>query len=1045
MESSKNPNEIKLENGSMPVAIAEKFIKKLQDATGNKALPKKFWGELSSQSGTPTFKDVLDKYAKYYQALDTKEQRDQMSTIFWDTINALGGTPIIEANSDKTCNVYFLFPKNNIAKSEAKDAKEGAQKNLYLQGDFHGYNSIRDEQQRLLELSDTGIMWRQDTMPKDSVVVYQYVQAEPQGDVVPQIEHSPFFTNEGDIVHTTTPGNSPKISCSLCEDEFSRHNHPYRFKSKDRVFRVSTDSAYLPGDPINWRNLLSTSTKTSNDTRAFEYHATLYSDKNDGLHHNNAEVTDFYHDALQYSNGYNLSLMTVSSFNSLDTTKLEKKPYLIKDVETGTYKIWGYKNETWQVADIELKDPDSLKIPSEWQPNQTIFVTTKDPLFDILEKGHTPDLPYAAYTRAVQVFTPTSGNIDDIVVISDGTPYLITGILDHFEKMVREKRPENKLSPNTALVFINPMPGIKETLEDPAEIKAYNANPDVQNPGMGVRFIDYHYRVNQYADFIEHKLFPELKRQMVNVPEDRNHRFLVGSSLSGTASVYIGLTRPELFGVVVAQSPSPANREILSKEIKNHTSSSLPRNILLSCGEFECPARAAANDNLGYAMELQNKLGLPLQPGPHGHQFVAWGEELEHLLPTVLKPSQTLDEKEVKIPTAAIDLKTPDYNKMTFHEFDQSENGVRKLIKAKKFEEAAVAITNYLSNVKDLTSYQKCLLNWHAGQTYAKCGKNDLAIHYFNLAAKEQDEMIKIFGPAASYYYEATVAFLNKDRVLLEKQLQEIMKIPIKDYPLSNVVLVPGLVHDMFENFNASYSNLPDIPSLPPLPAQNSWSRIEAKTMQEEGIMVFEYRVKLEIEKMLQMTNDRFGNKFDRFCKAVGEDGLRNLKTPKPLASSEKNFLVEHRDLDYPPSGLAIKRRQALTAILSSEKGIEALEQKIISLKDILEQPHPHHLRALFSEHGFTALKEGLISPKDALRFGENSSQYLEVLCTENGLAALKNANAQGNLVSFKEKIIEHANKFNNAGVLEHSLKTGIPLEKVQADIEKEVQRPKLM
>lgn len=80
--------------------------------------------------------------------------------------------------------------------------------------------------------------------------------------------------------------------------------------------------------------------------------------------------------------GYDLSLMSVPSFNKLDTNKLGEKPYLIKD-EHGKYKIWGYKEGTWQLTDINISE-----IPFKWEPSQTVFVSSRDAIFNTLNKGH---------------------------------------------------------------------------------------------------------------------------------------------------------------------------------------------------------------------------------------------------------------------------------------------------------------------------------------------------------------------------------------------------------------------------------------------------------------------------------------------------------------------------------------------------------------------------------------------------------------------------------------------------------------------------------
>ncbi len=80
--------------------------------------------------------------------------------------------------------------------------------------------------------------------------------------------------------------------------------------------------------------------------------------------------------------GYDLFLMVVPSFNKLDTNKLGEKPYLIKD-DAGRYKMWGCREGTWQLTDI-----DNLEIPFKWEPGQTVFVSSRDAIFDTLKKGH---------------------------------------------------------------------------------------------------------------------------------------------------------------------------------------------------------------------------------------------------------------------------------------------------------------------------------------------------------------------------------------------------------------------------------------------------------------------------------------------------------------------------------------------------------------------------------------------------------------------------------------------------------------------------------
>lgn len=515
---------------------ARDFLKKIQDVTNQK-----FW---VSPPKEPTFEDVLKQYAVYYHGLKSNKEKVELSTFFWNQIKEIG-TPIIEQRKDGKCDVYFLFHEDNLSMSKQV---LGTKKDLYLQGDFHGYGAT-DGRQRLSELSDTGIMWRKDSMPRDAIVVYQYIQVErSHRGTKPLPERSPFFTHgEGFTPHSTVT-SFPEIPQSGCKDEYSTHTSPYPgFDSGARIFRVSADSkhAHIQAKPIDWPNLLST--EMQSNTKKIDYHATLYSDQAGDLHRSETPVTKQYHDDLYYSN----------------------------------------------------------------QDNS----------------------PYAKFTRNIHVFKPASGKIDDIVVINDGTPYLMTGMLDHFEKMIADKR----LSPNTAFVFINVLPGLEKTLSRDVAV-AYNQDPSAKLPGMGVRLIDYKHGIDQYIDFIADKLFPQLKNE-INIPEDPSHRVMIGSSLSGTASIYIDLKRPDIFGAVMALSPSPDNRAILSKIPKEMLADS---NIHLSCGQLEHPDYAAANANVEYAAELSRKLGTPLRTGAYGHQNMAWNDVVDRTLPEALNTAHSV-------------------------------------------------------------------------------------------------------------------------------------------------------------------------------------------------------------------------------------------------------------------------------------------------------------------------------------------------------------------------------------------------------------------
>jgi CubicO group peptidase (beta-lactamase class C family) len=233
--------------------------------------------------------------------------------------------------------------------------------------------------------------------------------------------------------------------------------------------------------------------------------------------------------------------------------------------------------------------------------------------------------PYDKLTRVIYVVKPKTGAVEDLVLINDGLGYLHSGAMQQFEQMVDKHR----ISPQTGFILVNTLPALAETMRPP------EGNEKASLAGMGERTLDYEYGKTNYVNFMRDQLFPQLKVSGFAVPTDKNHRVMLGSSLSGTFAVWVASEHPELFGTVIAQSPSPANRSILRDVVRTYDASAPRANIILSCGKFEAPS-FAANDNLGYAEQLSRRLGIPLQVGPHGHQFLPWTEELARDLPKAM-------------------------------------------------------------------------------------------------------------------------------------------------------------------------------------------------------------------------------------------------------------------------------------------------------------------------------------------------------------------------------------------------------------------------
>lgn len=520
--------------------MTQEFIKKLQDATDQQ-----FWKTPPEKA---TFQEVLDQYAIYYHSLRSPESQKKLSDIFWNQVKAIG-TPIIEEGIDGKCEVYFLFRRDTLSDSDEKPEEK---KDLYLQGDFHGYDTTTGRQ-LLSHFKNTGIMLRSDTIPRDAVITYRYVELEPSLKGKTPIEHhgsavldpvpESFFPQKEEIkeeVKAQTENPSDEFwGSSQLVDVCSTHRPSFfGIDSAEKIFRVNPEpsAAHLPGEKINWSMLLSTESP-DNSHRKFIYHDTLYSDLQGNLLHAQGEA--------------------------------------------------------------KYATPDQLR-------------STDDSSL------------YSQFTRVIHVFKPAHARVDNVVIVNDGTAYLLMGVMDHFETMVTE----GKLSPHIAFVFINCLPALAKTVSA--------LPPGASLPGMRERVVDYQLKIDAYADFIGKQLLPELD---FKVPGP-SHRVMIGSSLSGTATLYMALNRPDLnIGGFIVQSPSPFNRSILTTAVQQDDPTKPRAKIHLSCGEFEQP-RYAANANWPYSVELSERLHIPLQAGEHGHQFVAWTLALEQSLPDITKQLQ---------------------------------------------------------------------------------------------------------------------------------------------------------------------------------------------------------------------------------------------------------------------------------------------------------------------------------------------------------------------------------------------------------------------
>ena len=528
------------DSGEKIMSAIQDFIQALQAVTANPPFTKIFWETQSTHSDTPTFQNLLDEYARYSNDLTNLDAKKALSAIFWEQVQS-AGTPIIEERPDGDAAVYFLFPRDRLLDADSESGK----RDLYLQGDFHGYGSTMLESQGLERLGSTDIMYRQDTMPRDALVTYYYVQLSPE------------YSN--------------KLPLELYGNA---------------VLEPLPDTFF----PTEAANLV-----PENKVDHSEEAIALFDKPPNVLIDENARFRKWY------------------------------------DPKVGFFCA----NPTHDIAHLNLPFEDShnpnvlYKDFSKLLNKARLNLVSKNNEISLCPEENS-DL--SAYSRVINVFSPL-GDIEQVVVINDGKYYQLGNACERIQALLDEK---------TAIIFISPEAGLY------AEAKAAHVpfEPADDLPGMGVRTVDCKYQVNEYANFIHNNLFPYLKAQGINIPDDSNKRVLVGSSASGTASLYMGLAYPKRFGNVIAQSPSPSNRRILNPLIAAHVAPP-PPNIFLGCGAFEGPEHAK-NFNLPFAKELEERLGVPLHIYPHGHQMEGWGPELAIALPTfahlTFQTVDTLDE-----------------------------------------------------------------------------------------------------------------------------------------------------------------------------------------------------------------------------------------------------------------------------------------------------------------------------------------------------------------------------------------------------------------
>lgn len=126
---------------------------------------------------------------------------------------------------------------------------------------------------------------------------------------------------------------------------------------------------------------------------------------------------------------------------------------------------------------------------------------------------------------------------------------------------------------------------------------------------------------------------------------------------------------------------------------------------------------------------------------------------------------------------------------LPFNEFDQDmRGGWRALEQRREYRAAALLIERYATRREGLRSWQKTLLQFHAGQMYAYAGDTSLAIPRF--AASLDTTSV---GPGWAPYVEATIAFLRRDRAAFDRAAVALRLAPQPGGPDPNIRVVETL------------------------------------------------------------------------------------------------------------------------------------------------------------------------------------------------------------------------------------------------------------
>jgi enterochelin esterase-like enzyme len=140
------------------------------------------------------------------------------------------------------------------------------------------------------------------------------------------------------------------------------------------------------------------------------------------------------------------------------------------------------------------------------------------------------------------------------------------------------------------------------------------------------RIREYH-ADEDYARFVEQELLPQIDRTYRTLT-DAGSRAVMGASLGGLISVYLGLTRPQLFSKVGGQSSALMVESGRLAELADQLGS--PLSVYFDVGQYE-PSFIPGHQQLVPLLEARGCRCF-YQVVPGGHNWTSWRAHLKDLL-----------------------------------------------------------------------------------------------------------------------------------------------------------------------------------------------------------------------------------------------------------------------------------------------------------------------------------------------------------------------------------------------------------------------------